>query len=172
MPTFHCPSLPKRMAPFLATACVCALLSFSAHAQKGVTLSPDKPLFGAPISASEQVSAPVRVSEQGAGPVIEAPSLAQEKKTPAAQVWVLRPGRLIQEELQAWAQMTRATDMPWSFSWKVDRGWTVPAQSQFEGTFDQAAEAVIRTLFEQGKPVRAEIWEGNRIFEVLHVDAR
>lgn len=175
MSIFRRSSLVACAAPFFAAACFFTLLPFSTYAKNGVTLSPDKPLFGtpAPLAATQDSSSLLAVEnpvEQAKG--VSETLLAQEKKEPLNQIWVLRPGHLIQDELAAWAQMTQATHVPWSFSWKVDRGWTVPAQSQFEGTFDQAAEEVIRTLFKQGKPVRAEIWEGNRIFEVLHVDAR
>src|SRR5690606_1004223 len=98
---------------------------------------------------------------------ITAVDIQLPKPVAPAQVWTLRAGHLVQDELKAWAEQTQSTGDAWAFSWRVDRGWVIPASAQFTGSFDQAAEAVIRSLYEQGKPVRAEIWEGNRLFEVL-----
>lgn len=130
--------------------------------------------------ASPHVSTPARIQSIESSaidisivPVASAAAHASDHAVAQTQqVWTLNANELIQHQLQRWAQETRSTERPWTFEWKVDRGWIVPAGTSFTGTFDTALEQVIRNLYEQGKPLKLVIWEENNHAEVLHVDAK
>lgn len=93
------------------------------------------------------------------------PVVAQETSFPAApvpKVWKLKAGGAIHAQLEAWAK-----DAGWTFAWRAKRSWLVPADTEFGGEFDVAVEAVVKALYEQGKPLTLKIWEGNKVAEVI-----
>lgn len=82
-------------------------------------------------------------------------------------VWTLSAGLPIHTQLNEWAQRAG-----WSFAWRPERTWLVPADATFTGSFDKAISAVIQALFDQGKGVRLALWEGNKFAEVTDVNVR
>lgn len=93
------------------------------------------------------------------------PSTVAAEAAPAKVVWRLVGGLPIHTQLEAWAKSAG-----WSFAWKSRRSWLVPADTEFVNVaFDAAVEEVVRTLYQQGKPVRLELWEKNRVAEVVDV---
>ena len=87
--------------------------------------------------------------------------------TGANQSWSLSAGKTLHEQLAAWAERAG-----WSFAWRPEKGWLVPADATFTGTFDVAIEKVVKMLYSQGKPVRLELWEGNRFAEIIDVNVK
>ena len=114
------------------------------------------------------------------GPAVQAQSLAtpsgpQDAAGAAAQAssstprasWLLRSGQPVHAQLQGWAAQAQ-----WQLVWQPKVSWLIVADTQFEGTFPEVAEQVIRGLFHEGKPVRLVLWEGNRVAEVVSNDIR
>lgn len=85
-----------------------------------------------------------------------------QPEAPAEVVWQLKAGLPIHSQIESWARQAG-----WTFTWKAKNSWMVPADTQFGGEFDTAVEAVVRTLYQQGKPLTLKIWEGNKVAEVI-----
>lgn len=77
-------------------------------------------------------------------------------------MWQLKAGLPIHTQIESWAKQAG-----WTFSWKAKKSWVVPANTEFGGEFDAAVEAVVKTLYQQGKPLTLKIWEGNKVAEVI-----
>ncbi len=75
--------------------------------------------------------------------------------------WHLKSGRLVRQELSSWGEQAG-----WQVLWHLQRDWTVPADTEFDGDFKDAASAVIRTLADNGLVIRGQFYDGNRILVV------
>ncbi len=89
-----------------------------------------------------------------------APSAEPAAEVPAS--WQLKAGLPVHTQLEAWARSAG-----WTFAWKAKRSWVVPADTTFDGEFDVAVEAVVKALYDQGKPLTLKLWEGNKVAEVV-----
>lgn len=78
--------------------------------------------------------------------------------------WVLPAGAEIHTVLADWAAKAG-----WTFKWGLPKTWVIPAQASFDGSFETAIANVVEALYQQGKPVRLMLWEGNKYAEVIHV---
>lgn len=84
-----------------------------------------------------------------------------------ATSWSLQADRPIHLQFADWARAAG-----WTFEWRLEKSWLVPAATQFGGTFDEALAKAVEALHAQGKPVRLILWEGNRFAEIVDVDAK
>lgn len=91
---------------------------------------------------------------------------ASEVSVARPEEWALKAGVAIHLQLAEWAKKAG-----WNFFWKSPKSWMVPADSVFTGSFDVALESVVRGLFEQGRPLRLVIWEGNKVAEIINADS-
>jgi hypothetical protein len=76
--------------------------------------------------------------------------------------WVLHADRPIHVQLSEWA-----TSAGWTLSWELEKSWRPPADATFTGPFDKALEDVVRSLFNEGKPVHLRVWDGNRVAQIV-----
>lgn len=88
---------------------------------------------------------------------LAAPVAAAHAPLPIAQVWTLKAGVTIGQNLNAWSAST-----DWKVIWDLPKDWVVPNDASFTGTFDVAAEKVIVTLAENGVLVHIGIHEDNK----------
>lgn len=84
-----------------------------------------------------------------------------EKSGGDIRAWRLSAGRLVRQELISWGEQAG-----WHVLWQLPRDWTVPAETNFEGDFKEAASAVIRTLSDNGLVIRGQFYDGNRTLVV------
>ncbi|WP_175011484.1 toxin co-regulated pilus biosynthesis Q family protein [Burkholderia lata] len=104
---------------------------------------------GAPAAAS---------TESASGAVAEPVSTkALEQAAPATEVWTIREGFPISEELKSWG--SRAN---WSVVWQMPRDVIAAATTTFSGDFPTALTDVVKTLAANGALIRARIFDGNR----------
>jgi len=117
-------------------------------------------------SASSRDGGVVRavLSEKSA---MDQSNVSRNQQELAIGQWKLNEGIPIHVQLSDWARQAG-----WSFSWRPERTWVVPADASFYGSFEQAITAVIQTLFDQGKGVRLVLWEGNKFAEVTDVNVK
>lgn len=101
---------------------------------------------------------PLPADEAASGPDLPKPP----PPPPAPKVWKLKAGVPIHAQIEAWSK-----DAGWTFGWKAKKSWLVPADTEFTGEFDVAVEAVVKALYQQGKPLTLKIWEGNKVAEVI-----
>lgn len=119
-----------------------------------------------PQSARQALSHPsVDVTRAAINPIS-----VQAQSAPVVQgatAWALQPDTPIHLQFADWARLAG-----WTFEWRLQKSWLVPAATQFTGTFDEALAQAVEALHAQGKPVRLILWEGNRFAEIVDVDAR
>lgn len=84
-----------------------------------------------------------------------------------AQAWILKKGQPIHTQLQEWG--ARAG---WTVNWEIEKTWAIPAETRFGGTFQQALEQVIKTLYSQGYPIYLEMWDDNHVADIKNSVAR
>ena len=77
--------------------------------------------------------------------------------------WVLRSGRRIDSELAEWAK-----NAGWQLDWNVGTTWEVPAETSFSGSFEDAMQKVVESLYADGQPIHMKVYEGNRLMEVTY----
>ncbi len=94
-------------------------------------------------------------------PPFKPTEVAMRPYTPPAPIWVLPTGALVGVELAAWGKASG-----WTVQWNVHQDWSVPQAAQFQGNFEVAATAVLKTIAGQGADIRARFYEGNQILVV------
>lgn len=117
-----------------------------------------------PVAPKVTSQAPTAIVEQQ---VIVAAAPPLPTQSPVKPTWTLRAGQPIHSQLQNWAAQAG-----WAFTWNMERSWIIPAEASFDGSFDEALEQVIVSLYMEGHPIRLAIWEGNRLAEVAITDRR
>lgn len=130
----------------------------------GVTVppqAPPPPAYVQTYQSESSATAPSRLTDavvaQAAAP---APAL-HFHAVPLSQVWTLKAGETISHGLEAWAVQAH-----WTVVWQLARDWSVPATTSFTGTFEDAAENVLKTLSAEGVLLKGEIYEGNHTLVV------
>lgn len=101
----------------------------------------------APTAASD--SAPVVTSSA-------APQKAAEPPPKPAEVWTIRQGFAIGEELKAMG--SRAN---WNVVWQMPRDVIAATTTSFTGDFPSAVTDVVKTLAANGVLIHAQIFDGN-----------
>lgn len=76
-------------------------------------------------------------------------------------IWALTAGQTVGHELQAWGEKAG-----WKVIWNMQKDWSVPASTKFEGEFPVVAAEVIKTLASNGALIRAQFFEGNKTMVV------
>lgn len=122
--------------------------------------------FNAKASGASAAPANPRISITSASPVAEV-RIQESPSQPSAGAWTLQAGRPIHVQFADWARTAG-----WTFEWRLEKSWIVPAAAQFPGSFDEALSQAVEALHAQGKPVRLILWEGNRFAEIVDVDAK
>lgn len=124
--------------------------------------------YGEEISAVPE--APSRIKTVPRTPLATMPTtnaLAKDLAKPVepsgvdARSWHLSAGHLVRQDLTSWGERSG-----WQVLWHLPRDWTVPADTDFEGDFKEAAAAVIRTLADNGLVIRGQFYDGNRTLVV------
>jgi hypothetical protein len=77
--------------------------------------------------------------------------------------WTLEKGHTISQDLQVWGDKA---DPKWKIVWNMQKDWTIPAPTQFTGTFSTCAAEVIKTLSSNGVLIHAQFFEGNNTMVV------
>jgi hypothetical protein len=80
---------------------------------------------------------------------------------PTKEVWIIRQGYPIGQELKAWAKRAG-----WNVVWGLQRDVIAPTTTSFSGDFASAASEVVRTLAENGALIHAQIFDGNHTLVV------
>lgn len=122
--------------------------------------------FSAKAAGASASPVNTRVTITSAPPVAE----VRIQASPSASTtgpWALQAGRPIHVQFADWARTAG-----WTFEWRLEKSWIVPAAAQFPGSFDEALSQAVEALHAQGKPVRLILWEGNRFAEIVDVDAK
>lgn len=76
-------------------------------------------------------------------------------------IWTLTAGATVGHELQSWGEKAG-----WKVIWNMQKDWSVPASTKFEGEFPVVAAEVIKTLASNGALIRAQFFEGNKTMVV------
>ena len=133
------------------------------------------PAYVQTYQVESSANAPLRLADASSGANARA-SEASDKGPPSApvvssalrfhavplsQTWTLKAGETISHGLEAWARQAH-----WTIVWQLPRDWSVPATTAFSGTFEEAAENVLRTLAAEGVLLKGEIYEGNHTLVV------
>lgn len=82
-------------------------------------------------------------------------------EAPVIPKWTLEAGATIGHELQKWGDKAN-----WKVVWNLQKDWTVPASTVFEGEFATVAAEVIQTLAANGALIHAQFYEGNNTMVV------
>lgn len=90
-------------------------------------------------------------------PIITATPNPVTAPLPIAQIWTLKAGVTIGQNLKAWSASTN-----WEVIWSLSNDWVVPNETSYTGNFADAAEKAIKTLSENGALVHIGIYEGNK----------
>lgn len=110
------------------------------------------------IVSLSQLAAPkkaVAIAALGASSASADPTIVPK------QVWTLRQGYPIGQELEAWGKRAG-----WTVVWGLQRDVVAPSTTSFEGDFATAASDVIRTLAQNGALIHAQIFDGNHTLVV------
>jgi hypothetical protein len=91
-------------------------------------------------------------------PSVDPPPPPPAQPLPA---WTLEANHTIGQELQRWADKAG-----WKIFWNMQQDWAVPATTTFNGSFEDVAGDVIKTLAENGAIIRATIYRGNKTMVV------
>lgn len=94
----------------------------------------------------------------GAFKPITAPEVPE---LPVVPKWTLEAGETVGHELQKWGEKAN-----WKVVWNLQKDWTVPAATVFEGEFSTVAAEVIQTLAANGALIHAQFYEGNNTMVV------
>jgi hypothetical protein len=103
--------------------------------------------------------------ELPAGNPASVPTVAANA-APAPVFWKMVSGQPFSRELSLWG--TRAG---WTVVWSLDHDWIVPAATQFDGSFQEAASAAINTLLVNGVLLRATFFAANKTLLVSQAGA-
>ena len=74
-----------------------------------------------------------------------------------ASAWSLTAGHTISHDLDDWGKASG-----WNVVWQLSRDWTIPASTEFSGSFSSAVTEVIKTLASNGALIHAQFFNGNR----------
>lgn len=88
-------------------------------------------------------------------------AVAAVPAVPTKEVWIIRQGYPIGQELKAWAKRAG-----WNVVWGLQRDVIAPTTTTFSGDFASAASEVVRTLAENGALIHAQIFDGNHTLVV------
>ncbi len=153
--------------PIFVPLVLASLLASPAHAETYGEAASDAPGLSNHIKT---VPRPVPAASMPASPPAAANSFSAATAAPAAGVevkridgerWRLTAGHLVRHDLTAWGNKSG-----WQVLWHLPHDWTVPAHTDFDGDFKDAASAVIRTLAENGVVIRGQFYDGNRTLVV------
>jgi len=128
--------------------------------------APNSEVRGAvPIRIAQRPSEPLTQPPNSPGSepvtVVVSDSVPHFHVVPLHEVWTLKAGETISRGLQEWGQRAH-----WTIVWQLPRDWAVPATTVFSGSFEDAAENVLRTLSTEGVLLKGEIYEGNHTLVV------
>lgn len=119
------------------------------------------------LALQETPDAPTKMTSVESTSVSAEPELAPPAETVEPKVtWTLEPGSL-REQLTSWASREGAT-VHWS---RDTRDVVVRVGATFEGSFREAAQSVISSLWTGGVRIRGEWYESNRVLVVDVEDA-
>lgn len=114
----------------------------------------------APAATSTGIS----LEKIGAQEVPEArPLPVTDEKLPPLAPWKMVQGQTFSRELTAWGNRAG-----WTVVWSLDHDWVVPAATQFNGSFQEAATSAINTLLLNGVLLRATFFAANKTLLVSH----
>jgi hypothetical protein len=106
--------------------------------------------------------APAVSTVVAATPVMAAsPVTLAAPAVPTQEIWVIRQGYPIGQELKGWAKRAG-----WNVVWGLQRDVIAPTSTTFTGDFASAASEVVRTLAENGALIHAQIFDGNHTLVV------
>lgn len=89
---------------------------------------------------------------------VAATAIPAAPSLPIQQIWTLKAGVTVKENLDTWAEKVN-----WHVIWPSTlMTWVVPNETSFTGSFADAAEKVIQTLADNGALVRIGTFEGNK----------
>lgn len=117
--------------------------------------------WGRKVVSFSQMAVPKKAAP---GPVIAAAGASSASPDPTIvpkQVWTLRQGYPIGQELEGWGKRAG-----WTVVWGLQRDVVAPSTTSFEGDFATAASDVIRTLAQNGALIHAQIFDGNHTLVV------
>lgn len=78
-------------------------------------------------------------------------------------VWKLVQGQPFSREMTGWGNRAG-----WTVIWSLDHDWIIPADTQFTGSFEEAATAAINTLVVNGALLRATFFSANKTLLVAN----
>ena len=126
-------------------------ITTAVHAQDlGIRPIPTPASQSLPISLATSPNSPLAVPKAATVNPLAAP-------LPIEQIWTLKPGVTIGQNLNTWSASTN-----WKVIWSLPKDWVVPNETSFTGSFADAAEKVIKTLSDNGVLVHIGIFEGNK----------
>jgi hypothetical protein len=162
---------PSILSPLILASFLAGLIATPAHAETYGQPVQDEPDLSQQIRTVRRPTPATPADAPSANRTPSAPTTAPGAATVAtaapvttvdvtaidAERWHLSAGRLIREELIDWGKRSG-----WQVIWRLPHTPTVPADTDFEGSFKDAAGAVIRTLAENGLVIRGLFYDGNR----------
>ncbi|MGF6604516.1 hypothetical protein P3T23_009272 [Paraburkholderia sp. GAS448] len=138
-------------------------MAWAADDSSALVVAGWQPLKGSDVAAAGAGTASTPAAAAAAPHVASgatqsaAPQKAAEPASKPAEVWIIREGFPIGEELKAWG--SRAN---WNVVWRMPRDVIAPTTTSFTGDFPSAATDVVKTLAANGALIRAQIFDGNR----------
>ena len=153
--------------PIFVPLVLAGLLASPAHAEMYGEAASDVPGLPNHIrtvprpapAVAPPAAAPAAVA--GVAALTSAPAEGVEVKRIDGERWHLTAGHLVRQDLTRWGDKSG-----WRVLWHLPHDWTVPADTDFDGDFKDAASAVIRTLAEYGVVIRGQFYDGNRTLVV------
>jgi hypothetical protein len=119
-------------------------------------------------TTEETTAPPAQTSAEGnlAVPIPEAEVHDLAKPIAAPILWKMSQGQPFSREMTAWGNRAG-----WTVIWSMDHDWIVPADTQFTGSFQEAASAAVNTLIANGVLLRVSFFAANKTLLVAPVGA-
>lgn len=130
------------------------LVAVPAHAETYGEAAKENPELPSHIKT---VPRPAPAAPLASSPVASSPVAASASPVAKPQQWHLQAGHLVGQELKRWGK-----ESGWTVLWYFPRDVTVPADTDYPGSFKDAATAVIETLHENGLVIYGDFKDGNQ----------
>lgn len=137
-----------------------------AKAEPSVQPAPQRTADIPPQEPVPAPAAPLAQAPKETQPLLSAPSVPSvEPAAPAqpAAIWEIAPAdKTLNTALARWA-----TSAGWQLLWELPVDYTIEASTSVSGTFEEAVDAIARSVEAADTPMQAIFYKGNKVLRII-----